>query len=130
LTVLSFEVNFIRVARKMKIKDGPWSVTSHMFRKLFKTESRPPERNIDQDCIEFMLGHSSGIQAVGGTYDKTPELHAEVVEKEYSKLEPFVNIYSQRSAGGVGLSGEDRELLVLLRNPKVKNGLKKLLEQE
>jgi integrase len=130
LTVLSFEVNFIRVARKMKIKDGPWSVTPHMFRKLFKTESRPPERNIDQDCIEFMMGHSSGIQAVGGVYDKTPELHAEVVEKEYAKLESFVNIYSQRSTSGVGLSGEDRELLVLLRNPKVKNGLKKLLEQE
>lgn len=126
LTVLSFEVNFIRVARKMKIKDGPWSVTPHMFRKLFKTESRAPERGIDQDCIEFMLGHSSGIQAVGGIYDRTPELHAEVVEKEYSKLEPYVNIYSGKAAQteGLGINEEDmaslKQLLQMMKEGKIK----------
>ena len=126
LTVLSFEVNFIRVARKMKIKNGPWSVTPHMFRKLFKTESRAPERGIDQDFIEFMLGHSSGIQAVGGIYDRTPELYAEVVEREYSKLEPFINIYSGKAAEteGLGISEQDlaslKELLQMMKEGKVK----------
>jgi integrase len=96
LSVVSFEVNFNRVVRKMKLKDEAWGVTPHMFRKLFKTESRAPERGVDQDCVEFLMGHSSGIQAVGGIYDRTPELHAEVVEKEYQKMEPYLNIYSQR----------------------------------
>ena len=105
LTVLSFEVNFNRVVRNVKLKDGPWSVTPHMFRKLFKTESRPPERGVDQDCVEFMLGHSSGIQAVGGIYDKTPELHADVVEREYAKLEPYLNVYT-----GVHADSEEQRL--------------------
>ena len=125
LTVLSFEVNFSRVVHKVKMKDGPWSVTPHMFRKLFKTESRAPERGIDQDCIEFMLGHSSGIQAVGGVYDRTPELHADVVEKEYARLEPFINIYSGRAAEteGLGISEEDmaslKQLLQMMKEGKV-----------
>jgi len=126
LSVLSFEVNFIRVARKMKLKDGPWSMTPHMFRKLFKTESRAPERGVDQDCVEFMLGHSSGIQAVGGVYDRTPELHAEVVEKEYAKFEGWLNVYSGKQANVAGLqvSSEDMQTLKLLlrkfREKKVK----------
>lgn len=116
LSVLSFEVNFIRVARKMKLKDGPWSVTPHMFRKLFKTESRAPERGVEGDIVEFMMGHSSGIQAVGGVYDRTPELHAEVVEKEYAKLEPFLNIFSQRSSvvSDLKLSQEDMNSMIYL----------------
>jgi site-specific recombinase XerD len=128
LTVLTFEVNFIRVMRHLKVKDGPWSVTPHMFRKLFKTESRAPERGIDQDCVEFMLGHSSGIQAVGGIYDRTPELHAEVVEKEYAKLEPYLNIYSGR-VGDSQFTDVDRKILDLLNDPEMFKALEEALEE-
>jgi hypothetical protein len=52
-----------------------------------------------------MLGHSEGkdsngvrvtheLDAVGGTYDNAPHVYPNVVEKEYQKLEPFLNIYS------------------------------------
>jgi integrase len=128
LTVLSFEVNFIRVVRKVKMKDGPWSVTPHMFRKLFKTESRAPERNVDQDIVEFMMGHSSGIQAVGGVYDKTPELHSEIVEKEYSKLEPYLNLYSGRVADS-RFTDVDRKVLDLLSDPEVFRELEDMLKK-
>lgn len=125
LSVVSFEVNFNRVVRKMKLKDGPWGVTPHMFRKLFKTESRAPERGVDQDCVEFLMGHSSGIQAVGGIYDRTPELHAEVVEKEYAKMEPYLNLYSGRAGDEEeDLSDEDvaslKELLQMWKEGKLK----------
>lgn len=75
--------------RKMKGK-----VTSHMFRKLFKTEASIPERAVDRSIVEFFMGHINGIAAVGGEYDKTPELHEEIFEREYAKLEPYINIYS------------------------------------
>ena len=44
------------------------------------------------------MGHINGIDAVGGDYDKSPEIHEEVFEKEYAKLEPFINIYSSSVA--------------------------------
>ena len=69
-------------------------VTSHMFRKLFKSEASVPDRAIDRKVIEFFMGHVSGIDAVGGEYDRNPEIREEVLEKEYAKLEPFINIYS------------------------------------
>ena len=92
-----FEGNFGYHVAKAKLWDGPWSLSSHMLRKLFKTESRPPERGIDQDCVEFMMGHISGIESVGGIYDRTPELAPEVIEKEYVKLEPYINIYTSKA---------------------------------
>ena len=67
---------------------------SHQFRKLFKTEASLPERGIDRDVVEFMMGHANSIGSVGGTYDKTPEIHEEVIENEYCKLEKYLNIYS------------------------------------
>lgn len=73
-------------------------VTTHMFRKLFKTEASIPERAIDRNIVEFFMGHSEGIDAVGGDYDKTPEIHEEIFEKEFAKLEPFINIYSSSVA--------------------------------
>jgi hypothetical protein len=120
-----FEGNFSYHVRKNKLKDGPWSLSSHMFRKLFKTESRPPERNVDQDCVEFMMGHLSGIQSVGGIYDRTPELYVDVIEREYAKLEPYLNIYSQRTAlGSTDLSQEEitdlKELLKKMKMGKVR----------
>lgn len=98
LTVSQFQVIFYGTLRRHKMKSQPLDVTSHMFRKLFKTESRPPERNIDQDCIEFMMGHKSGLDGVGGPYDRTPELYEGVIEREYRKLEPYINIFTGKQA--------------------------------
>ena len=79
-----------------KKTDG--KVTSHMFRKLFKTEASIPERGVDRNIVEFWMGHVNGIDAVGGDYDRTPEIHEEVFKKEYAKLEPYINIYSSSVA--------------------------------
>jgi len=97
LNLISTEVyNVLKpVYRKASIDKEFRSHTTHMLRKLFKTESRPPERGIDQDIIEFMMGHKAGLDAVGGVYDRTPELYAGVIEREYEKLEPHLNIFSQ-----------------------------------
>lgn len=113
----TFEVNYSSCIRKAKLKDGPWSLNSHMFRKLFKTESRPPERNVDQDCVEFMMGHLSGIESVGGIYDRTPEIYEGVIEREYAKLEPYVNVYSGKpavEARGLQLTDERLDMLEML----------------
>lgn len=51
------------------------------------------------------MGHSEGkdsngirvthpLDAVGGTYDNAPHVYPDVVENEYAKLEPYINIYS------------------------------------
>lgn len=79
--------------RKMEGK-----VTTHMFRKLFKTEASIPERGIDRKIVEFFMGHINGIDAVGAEYDRTPEVYEEAFEAEYRKLEPFINIYSSSVA--------------------------------
>jgi len=47
---------------------------------------------------------------VGGTYDKAPWVYPDVVEKEYAKLEPYINIYSLRAVE-LGLSEKDRYVL-------------------
>ena len=125
----NFETRFAEQIEKAGLRKGPHSIISHGFRKLFKTESRPPERGIDQDCIEFMMGHLSGIESIGGVYDKTPELHASVIEKEYAKLEPYINIYSGKTAetGGLDISGEDvetlKQVLQMVKQGKIKISL-------
>ena len=73
-------------------------VTTHMFRKLFKSEAAVPDRAIDQRHVEFWMGHIQGVADVGGTYDRTPEIHEEIFEEEYAKLEPYINIYSNPEA--------------------------------
>lgn len=73
-------------------------VTSHMFRKLFKTEASIPERGVDQRFVEFWMGHGNGVDAVGGEYDRSPEVYENVFEGEYAKLEEYVNIYSGKRA--------------------------------
>ena len=75
-------------------------VTTHMFRKLFKSEASVPDRGINRNYVEFWMGHigganlSSRLDATGGVYDRTPEIYEKTHEKEYAKLEPYVNIYS------------------------------------
>jgi hypothetical protein len=51
-----------------------------------------------------MMGHSkeSGqdhkLDVVGGVYDGTPTVYPDIVEKEYAKLEPYINIYTGEGA--------------------------------
>lgn len=52
------------------------------------------------------MGHFTGpdmnreniLNAVGGTYDRQPEIYENVLEREYAKLEPYINIYSSAIA--------------------------------
>lgn len=61
-----------------------------------------------------MTGHASGIGSVGGIYDRTPEINPRILETEYAKLEPYLNIYSGKT-GQVGwISEEDQEMFALL----------------
>jgi integrase len=95
--------------KRHKLYTGPLSMRSHGFRKFFEQESSPPERGISRSYVSFMMGHSSGkdsngnrvdhpLDIVGGVYDSGPRVYPTAVEKEYMKLEPYLNIYSQRSA--------------------------------
>ena len=90
----NFHHNYEYIVRKRGLKRLPYSKVSHMFRKLFKTEASIPERAIDRNIVEFWMGHTGGIGKVGAEYDRTPEIYEEVIEAEYEKLEPFINIYS------------------------------------
>ena len=84
----------INYYQKIRLKGRMKKFVSHQLRKLFKTEASLPERGIDRDVVEFMMGHVSSLGNMGGVYDKTPEIHEEVIENEYRKLEKFINIYS------------------------------------
>ncbi len=88
------EDNFFQTIVYHRKKRRVKKFVSHQFRKLFKTEASLPERGIDRDVVEFMMGHVSSIGSMGGTYDKTPEIHEEVIENEYRKLEKYLNIFS------------------------------------
>ena len=96
-----------------KIYTGPLSVRSHMFRKIFEQEASPPERGISKAYVAFMMGHigngAGGLDSVGGVYDKQPFVNPRVVENEYAKLEPYLNIFSCSAgvAGAEGFSDED-----------------------
>ena len=60
------------------------------------------------------MGHVSGIATMGGVYDKTPEIHEDVIEREYEKLEPYINIYS--SSVGVRRTDLEREVAELRKD--------------
>ena len=96
----NFHHNYDYIIRKRRLKRLPYAKVSHMFRKLFKTEASIPERAIDRNIVEFWMGHTGGIERVGGEYDRTPEIYEKVIEREYEKLEPFINIYSSPIAKG------------------------------
>jgi len=96
----NFHHNYDYIIRKRGLKRLPYAKVSHMFRKLFKTEASIPERAIDRSIVEFWMGHTYGIERVGGEYDRTPEIYEKVIEREYEKLEPFINIYSSPIAKG------------------------------
>ena len=81
----------------------PYSVRRHGFRKFFEQEASPPERGISRSYVSFMMGHSKGtgqdhkLDVVGGVYDGCPSVYPDVVEKEYAKLEPYLNIYTGKA---------------------------------
>lgn len=98
---------------RANLRTGPLSIRSHGFRKFFEQEASPPERNISRAYITFMMGHSEGrdsggvrvthaLDAVGGTYDHAPWVYPDAVEREYAKLEPYLNIYSSEMAKSEG----------------------------
>lgn len=88
------ENNYYQTIDYHRAKKKLPAFVTHQFRKLFKTEASIPERGIDRNVIEFFMGHVNNLASVGGVYDKTPEIHENVIEKEYMKLEPYINIYS------------------------------------
>ncbi len=100
-----FHNNLRTTWQRHGFRTGPLSIRSHGFRKYFEQEASPPERGISKAYITFMMGHSEGkdtnglrvthsLDAVGGTYDNAPFVYPRAVEKEYMKLEPYLNIYS------------------------------------
>jgi integrase len=101
------------------VYNGPYSVIFHMFRKIFESEASPPDRGISKDYARFMMGHAvddvdgDQLDIPGGTYDQAPFTHPDAVEREYAKLEPYINIYSGRPAvvSGSEISEEDMETL-------------------
>lgn len=117
MTSQKFQTTFRTLLRRHKLWTGPLSVRTHMFRKFFESEASPPDRGISKAYAVFMMGHSSGdgstsaLDVVGGVYDHAPKVHANAVESEYAKLEPYLNVYSGKPAEGEELSDEDRALL-------------------
>lgn len=111
---------------------GPYTVIFHMFRKIFESEASPPDRGISKDYVRFMMGHSvdkeelDQLDIPGGTYDQAPFTHADAVEREYAKLEPYINIYTGKPPGQEheGLNDDEieamRELIADYREGKIK----------
>jgi len=104
--------NNVRLAWKRHgFHTTPLSVRSHGFRKFFEQEASPPERGISKAYVAFMMGHigngAGGLDSVGGVYDKQPFVNPRVVENEYAKLEPYLNIFSCH-VGASGLSADQQ----------------------
>jgi len=124
LTPEQFISTFQKTMKKHGLWTGPFSVRTHMFRKIFESEASPPDRGINRLYVAFMMGHSNGNGTVGkldmpgGTYDNAPRVYPEIVEQEYAKLEPYLNVYTgKRSVSD--LSEDDRAGLAWLRKPEV-----------
>jgi len=131
LTPKQFHTNFRLTLIRHKIYDGPLSVRTHGFRKFFEQEASPPERGINKAYVSFMMGHSAGdgfthrLDVVGGVYDKGPWVYEKAVEKEYEKLEPYINIFSGKAVeASLGISEQDldalKQLLELMKQGKIK----------
>ena len=132
LTCKVFHNNFRAIMMKHGLYKLPYSVRRHGFRKFFEQEASPPDRGISKSYVSFMFGHSKGtgqdhkLDVVGGVYDPAPRVYPDVVEAEYAKLEPYINIYSGKAGEteGLGISEEDMEslkqLLQMMKEGKVK----------
>jgi integrase len=126
-----FHNNFRLIMMRHGLYKMPYSVRRHGFRKFFEQEASPPDRGISKAYVSFMMGHSRGtgedhkLDVVGGVYDGAPSVYPNVVEKEYAKMEPYLNLYSGRAAEAEeDLSDEDvaslKELAQLMKEGKIK----------
>jgi len=134
-TVYTKNTYFSLIKYYQRTRSLPKFVT-HQFRKLFKTEAGIPERGVDQRVVRFWMGHITHVDDVGGIYDKQPELYEEVVEAEYAKLEPYLNLYSgglvERGEENVALKKRVVDLerrLKVLDDPVLLEKLKRLAEE-
>jgi len=135
LKPLNFMTQFNQKLRRLGLKKNKYQIRSHMWRKLFKTEASIPDRAIDRDIIEYIMGHTNNtLSSPGGIYDRTPEIHEEVVEGEFKKLEPYLNIYSRPEITQQSRSQEEQAFFEALgkffeQNPDKREKFLKLLEQ-
>jgi integrase len=134
LTPEAWKSPFRERLQRHGVYKGPYTVIFHMFRKIFESEASPPDRGISKDYVRFMMGHSiddvngDQLDIPGGTYDQAPFTHPSAVEREYAKLEPYLNIYSGRPAAGadedLDLSAEDvasfKEMLQMWKEGRLK----------
>jgi hypothetical protein len=119
LTSEAWKSPFRERLQRHGVYKGPYTVIFHMFRKIFESEASPPDRGISRDYVRFMMGHAvddvngDQLDIPGGTYDQAPFTHPDAVEREYAKLEPYINIYTGRRNEGEEpqLSDEDMETL-------------------
>lgn len=130
LTCKLFHNNFRLIMKRHGLYTMPYSVRRHGFRKFFEQEASPPERGISKSYVSYMMGHSRGtgqdhkLDVVGGVYDLAPSVYPDVVEKEYARLEPYLNVYSgKRAVEELPLSESEwkdlKELLSLMQQGKV-----------
>jgi integrase len=108
-----FEIQFRELCRRHGLWTGPYSVRLHGFRQFFEQEASPPDRGVSRHYVSFMMGHVSeeGLNkhdVVGGVYDKRPSFDSRTVENEYGKLEPWLNVFSNRAVVGSSLSEEQQ----------------------
>lgn len=131
-------IDYYRKRGKPELRRLLKGFVTHQLRKLFKTEASIPERGIDRNVVEFLMGHVNALDSMGGVYDKTPEIHEDVIEKEYMKLEPYINIYSGVSLRERGLLIDEKEkkregilneFWNFLKDPGNREGLRQLIEQ-
>ena len=137
----NFHQNYDALMRRNGLKKMPYEKVSHMFRKLFKSEASVIDRGIDRNVVEFWLGRAEsvhGLDATGGTYDRNPEIREEMIEREYMKLDPYINIYSGVSLRERGLLVDEKEkkreailneFWNFLKEPANREGLRQLIEQ-
>lgn len=121
---------YIKILQRKKLWTGPLSVRAHMFRKIFETEASPPERGIEKLYVKFFLGHSSGDEIIkrmdmpGGIYDSSPRIHMGSFERQYERLEPYINIYTGKGVEELRLSENEwqdlKELLALMKEGKLR----------
>lgn len=92
---IGLQLGLIPQSEREKLGEGHrYPINLHQFRKLFKSESSVAGRGFDSRYGEFFMGHAGGLAQIGGVYDKSPELHEDIFEREYMKLAPYLNIFT------------------------------------
>jgi hypothetical protein len=124
LTAGAWKSPFRERLQRHGVYTGPYTAVFHMFRKIFESEASPPDRGISKEYVRFMMGHAvdvvngDSLDVPGGVYDQAPFTHPDTVEREYSKLEPYLNIYSGRLEDSHSMRDEFWEFMT---RPEVKS---------